>query len=335
MARSHPGCPDILTVPPRGDSIHPRTFWRILRIEGLVPFTGCAILLGFVVMPGEVGFAGADWPLFIIAGMAALLLHTDGHIRNDIMDLEIDRQEKSRETRRDRPLVSGWATVDDYRRVWAIVTVVVVVLASFLTMERTYIPLLIIIGFLFDYGYNDPRIALAYHPFTEWYLFPWLVAGVTVTVVYAATGMFSLRAFILPLLHGLIVTCFVVSMMRRDARSDRQGGACTTPVRYPDLPHAAIYGISTLPAAVLMLFPRARVLGSTGLAYLLVLTTALAAGIITIIGARIDQLSTRFLHSDFPDFGKKADNLMRLRAGISLVHAVAASVIVLVAGGMG
>jgi len=62
--------------------------------------------------------------------------------------------------------------------------------------------------------YNHPRIALAHRPFTEWYIFPWLVVGVTVTVVYAASAFF--------LCWPLFSRCcmydgyrFVVSMMRR------------------------------------------------------------------------------------------------------------------------
>ena len=316
------------------DSIDPRTFPRILRIEGLIPFTGCAILLGFVVTLWEVGFSGADWSLFVIAGVAALLVHIDGHIWNDIMDLEIDRQEKSRETGRDRPLVYGWATVAEYRKMSAIITVLVVVLAVYLTTQRIFIPLLIILGFFFDYGYNHPRIALAHHPFTEWYIFPWLVVGVTVTVVYAATGMFSLLAFILSVLHGLTVTCFVVSMMRRDAHSDRLGGKCTSSVLYPGLPHSTIYGIITLLVSVLMLDPLAWVLGSMELAYILVLTTAIIAGINTVLGAGIDQLSTRSLYFPFPDFELKAHKLMMQQAGSSILHAVAISFFLLVFGGI-
>jgi hypothetical protein len=193
---------------------------------------------------------------------------------------------------------------------------------------------LIILGFLFAYGYNHPRIALAHRPFTEWYIFPWLVVGVTVTVVYAATGIFSLLAFILSLLHGLTVTCFVVSMMRRDAHSDRLGGKITSSVLYPELPHSTIYGIITLLVSVLMLYPLARVLGSMELAYMLILTTALIAMINTVLGAGIDQLSIRSLYSVFPDFELKANNLMLQQAGASIVHAIAISVMVLVFGGI-
>jgi 4-hydroxybenzoate polyprenyltransferase len=316
------------------DSIDPRALPRILRIEGLIPFTICAILLGFVVTLWEVGFSGANWSLFVIAGVASLLIHIDGHIWNDIMDLEIDRREKSRETGRDRPLVYGWATVDEYKKISAVIVVLVLVLAAYLTTQRAFIPVLIILGFLFDYGYNHPRIALAHHPFTEWYIFPWLVVGVTVTVVYAATGIFSLLALILSLLHGLTVTCFVVSMMRRDARSDRLGGKITFSVLYPGLPHSTIYGIITLLVSVLMLYPLTRVLGSLELAYMLILTTAIIAGINTVIGARIDQLSTRSLYSLFPDFELKANKLMLQQAGVSIVHAMAISAILLVFGGI-
>jgi 4-hydroxybenzoate polyprenyltransferase len=316
------------------DNIDPRTIPRILRIEGLIPFTLCAILLGFVVTLWEVGFSGANWSLFVIAGVISLLIHIDGHIWNDIMDLEIDRREKSKETRRDRPLVYGWATVDEYKKISIGIVILVIVLAAYLTTQRPCIPVLIILGFLFAYGYNHPRFALAHHPFTEWYIFPWLVVGVTVTVVYAATGIFSLLAFILSLLHGLTVTCFVVSMMRRDAHSDRLGGKITSSVLYPELPHSTIYGIITLLVSVLMLYPLARVLGSMELAYMLILTTALIAMINTVIGARIDQLSTRSLSSVYPDFELKANNLMLQQAGASIVHAIAISVILLVFGGI-
>ncbi|HJX57004.1 MAG TPA: prenyltransferase [Methanoregula sp.] len=282
----------------------------------------------------EAGFAGADWTLFVIAGVAALLIHIDGHIWNDIMDLEIDRHEKSGETGRDRPLVFGWATVDEYRKMSAVIVILVVILGAYLTTQRVFTPVLIVLGLCFAYGYNHPRIALAHHPFTEWYIFPWLVVGVTVTVVYAATGIFSLLAFVLSLLHGLMATCFVVSMMRRDARSDRMGGKCTTSVRYPKLPHSTMYGIVTLLGAVLILFPLAAIIGRTGIAYTLVLTTVILAGITTGIGSGIDQLSTRFLYSNFPDFERDANRLMIQQAGVSVIHAVAISIIVVLVGGM-
>jgi len=299
-----------------------RTLGRILRIEGLIPFTGSAILIGSVVTLWEAGSGAVSWGLFTIAALAALLIHIDAHLWNDIMDLELDRWEKSRETGRERPLVNGWATVRDYRRLSAVITFMVVVLAAYLTVYRLWIPVLFVIGFLFDYGYNHPRIALAYRPFTEWYIFPWLVVAVTVTVVYAATGIFSPLAFILSLLHGMTVTCFVVSMMRRDVNSDRLGGKCTSSVLFPGLPHSTIYGIVTMVVAVLMVYPLALVLGNTYLAYIIVLVTAVTAGINTVLGARIDRLCTRATYSVFPGFEAKAHKLMLQQIGASIVHVV-------------
>ncbi len=250
------------------------------------------------------------------------------------MDLEVDRREKSAETGRDRPLVYGWATVADYRRLSAMITIIVVILAAGLTAQRVLIPILFVIGFFFDYAYNHPRMRLAYRPFTEWYIFPWLVVGVTVTVVYAATGILSLLALILSLLHGLTVTCFVVSMMRRDVQSDRLGGKNTSSVRYPEVPHSTIFGIVTLLVSVMMLYPLARILGNVELAYLLVLTTAIIAGINTVHGARIDQLCTRALYSVFPDFELSANRLMLQQVGASMVHAVAITIVLMAFGGV-
>lgn len=311
-----------------------RTFLRILRIEGLIPFTGCAILIGFAVTLWEVGFSGANWSLFGIAAMAALLVHMDAHLWNDIMDLAVDRNEKSQETKRVRPLINGWATIADYKKMSGFITVLVMALVVFLTLNRSYIPFLFVLGFFFDYGYNHPRIALAYRPFTEWYIFPWLVVGVTLTVVYAATGTLSLLAFILSLLHGLTVTCFVVSMMRRDVHSDQLGGKITSSVLHPELPHSTIYGIVTLLVSLLMLLPLASILKNLELAYMLVLTTTIIAGINTVYGARIDQLSTRALHSIFPDFELKANKLMMHQWVASLVHGVVIILILLTAGGL-
>ena len=282
----------------------------------------------------EAGFSGADWGLFVIAAVIALLIHVDGHLWNDIMDLETDRHEKSRETGRDRPLLIGWATADEYKKISLAIIILVVVLAGYLTTQRLLMPLLLAIGLVFDYGYNHPRIALAYQPFTEYYLFPWLVVGVTVTVVYAATGIFSLLALVLSLLQGLMATCFVVSMMRRDSVSDRLGGKRTSSVLYPKLPHSTIYGIITLLVAVLMVFPLIRVLGAVNLAAVLVLTTVIIAVINTVLGVRIDRLCTRALNTDFPDFEASANRLMLRQAVTTTVYAVLVSLILLLAGGM-
>jgi 1,4-dihydroxy-2-naphthoate octaprenyltransferase len=311
-----------------------RTLVRILRIEGLIPFTGCAILLGFAVTVWETGFSHADWLLFVIAAVIALLIHIDAHIWNDIMDLAIDRQEKSRETGRDRPLVFGWATVGDYRKMSVVITVLVVILTAFLTIERIFIPFLVLLGFVFDYGYNHPRFALAHRAFTEWYIFPWLVVAVTVTVVYAATGVFSMAAFILSLLNGLVATCFVVSMMRRDFLSDRIGMKYTSSVKYPGLPHSTLYGIVTLTVAFLVLYPLSRVLGSMEAAYFLVLATVVVAGIDTFLGAQIDQLCTRAMYSEFPGFESEAHKLMIKQVKASLVYTVVISIMIVVLGGV-
>jgi 4-hydroxybenzoate polyprenyltransferase len=324
-----------VTINRREIPLNPRTLWHLLRIEGLIPFTGSAILIGFVVTLWEVGFATADWGLFGIAVFGAVLVHIDAHIWNDIMDLEIDRREKSRETGRDRPLVFGWATVKNYRTMSAIITILVVVLAAYLTIYRVFIPLLFLLGFFFDYGYNHPRIALGHQPFTEWYIFPWLVVGVTVTIVYAATNIFSLLAFILSLLQGMTVTCFGVSMMRRDVNSDRQGGKYTSSVQFPEVPHSTIYGTVTMLVSVLMIYPLALILG-IGLAYLIVLITAVIAMINTVLGAQIDQLCTRAIYSILPDFEAKANKLMLQQVGVSMVHVVAiALILVAFSGRMG
>jgi 1,4-dihydroxy-2-naphthoate octaprenyltransferase len=282
----------------------------------------------------ETGFFAAEWLLFAIAAVIALLIHMDAHIWNDIMDLEIDRKEKSRETCRNRPLVFGWATVGDYRKISAIITVLVVVLTAYLTIYRIFIPLLVMLGFLFDYGYNHPRFALAHKPFTEWYIFPWLMVAVTITVVYAATGSFSIPALILSLLNGLVATCFVVSMMRRDFRSDRVGLKCTTSVKYPGLPHSALYGIVTMVVAVLMFYPLARVLGGMEIAYLLVLITIVVGGIDTFLGAKIDQLCTRAVSSDFPGFESDANKLMMKQVIASLVYTILVSAVLVIFGGV-
>jgi 4-hydroxybenzoate polyprenyltransferase len=312
----------------------PKTLLHILRVEGLTPFTGCAVLIGFAVTLWETGSGEAEWSLFLVATLAAFLVHIDAHIWNDITDLEIDRREKSRETGRDRPLVYGWATIREYKTMSLILTVIVVILTTFMTFYRIWMPLLILVGFLFDYGYNHPRIALGHRPFTEWYIFPWLVVGVTVTIVYAATGTISLLAFILSLLHGMTVTCFGVSMMRRDAGSDRLGGKHTTSVGYPEAPHSTIYGIMTMLIAVIMIYPLAMILGSMGLAYILCLTTAVFAVINTVLGAGIDQLCTRAMYSVFPDFERRAHKLMLQQVGASMVHAVAVSSILVLGGGV-
>jgi len=83
-----------------------------------------------------------------------------------------------------------------------------------------------------------------------------------------------------------------------------------------------------------MLYPLAWILGSMDLAYSLVLTTAIIAGINTVFGAGIDQLCTRAMYSIFPDFELKANKLMLQQVGASLVHAVAITIILLAFGGI-
>ncbi len=318
----------------RTDSSYFRILWRILRLEGLIPFTGCAVLIGFVICLWEMGIQRVEWNLFAVAMVAAALVHVDAHIWNDITDIEIDRREKSRHTGRDRPLVFGWATIPEYRAISAGITCIVILLAAYLTLYRSFIPVLFLIGFFFDYGYNHPRFALGHHPFTEWYIYPWLVVGVTITVVYAGTNLLSPLAFLLALLHGMTVTCYGVSMMRRDAPSDKAGGKNTSSVKYPHLPHSTIYGVSTMVVAGVLIYPLSWLLGSMELAYFLIVITIGIAAINTILGAEIDQLCTRALYSIFPDFEARANKVMLLQVGASIVHAIGTVLVLVIFGGV-
>jgi 4-hydroxybenzoate polyprenyltransferase len=112
--------------------MNPRTILRVLRIEGLIPFTASALLIAFVVTLWETGFV-ADWALFA-AAIASFLIQIEAHIWNDIMDLEIDRRERRGETGRDRPLVFGWAIDRDNCIMSALVTVAVIELAAYLAL---------------------------------------------------------------------------------------------------------------------------------------------------------------------------------------------------------
>jgi hypothetical protein len=83
-----------------------------------------------------------------------------------------------------------------------------------------------------------------------------------------------------------------------------------------------------------MVYPLARLLGNSNLAVALILTTVVIAVINTALGVKIDRLCTRAMNSVFPDFEARANRLMLQQVGATLVHAVAVSLIVLVAGGM-
>jgi hypothetical protein len=84
----------------------------------------------------------------------------------------------------------------------------------------------------------------------------------------------------------------------------------------------------------MMIYPLSLVLGTLSLAYLLILTTVVIAGIDTFLGAEIDQLSTRALFSVFPDFEKTANRLMLQQAGACILHALVVCAILIVFGGV-
>jgi hypothetical protein len=106
-----------------------------------------------------------------------------------------------------------------------------------------------------------------------------------------------------------------VSMMRRDAQSDKLGNKCTSSVKYPGIPHATIYGIGTMLVALAMIYPLLLLLGSTFLAYLLCLTTAVIAAINTVLGAEIDHRKGRSRSFRIP----RGNTLMLRQVGASMV----------------
>ena len=160
------------------------------------------------------------------------------------------------------------------------------------------------------------------------------MVGVTVTIVYAAANLFSLLAFILSLVQGMTVTCFGVSMMRRDVNSDRKGKKFTSSVKYPKVPHSTIYGTGTMLVIVMMVYPLIAILGDVLLTYLLVLISAVFAVVNTVLGAEIDQLCTRALYSVFPNFEARANRLVLQQVGASMIHAVAIAAVIMIYGGI-
>ncbi len=94
--------------------------------------------------------AGADWTLFVIAGMCQLFLSTSMATSGmTSWTWRLTGMRKSGETGRDRPLVFGWATVDEYRKMSAVIVVIVIILAAYLTTQRVLIPVLIVLGLCF------------------------------------------------------------------------------------------------------------------------------------------------------------------------------------------
>jgi 1,4-dihydroxy-2-naphthoate polyprenyltransferase len=173
-----------------------------------------------------------SWPLFLVALLAGVLLHVGTNVINEIYDVRkgIDTITSPRAS---HALLKGRI---DEREAFVIVGAsfaLALALGGYLIYARGWpILLLGILGAVGGYGYTAPPLQLKYHalglPLVFALMGPLMVMG----GYFAASGTWSLGAFIISIPVGLLVTAILHGNEWRDISDDARADISTFSIRY-------------------------------------------------------------------------------------------------------
>ncbi len=318
----HPG--EYLTADRRGyKAMDYHVLFHLARVK---PLTGWSIggsLIGIGVAVWQVGYAGVDWPLLLLAVSCAILLQYVAHPLNDLMDRDVDAAAKIPETGRAKPLVAGTVTEAELKAFSVVLILIAVLISGYLILIRPLALGFALFGFFALIGYNTAPLRLAYHPYTEYYLAVPANALVVVAVAYVATESVTPVAVVLGILHGFAASAFFVSMMSMDLPSDIRNGKITTVGRHPTLPWGLIFpGIGLLIATALIVLVLPGAMGSSG-ALLIAAITVPVYLVLAALGSRVDVVRRAYLRGVEAAFEEKTGNLRLLQLYVSIFYSVA------------
>lgn len=200
-----------------------------------------------------------NWPLFLAAVIASVLLHIGTNVTNEIYDVRkgVDTITSPRAS---HALLKGRITEREAFLVVGTAFLLAALLGVYLIIERSW-PILVLglIALLFGWGYTAPPFQYKYRavgiPLVFTLMGPLMVTG----GYFAITGEWSWRALALSVPVGLLVAAILHGNEWRDITDDARMGMATLAIRYGR--KAAYYGYVSLVVGAYMTLSVAVLLG--------------------------------------------------------------------------
>src|SRR5579875_3862829 len=144
-----------------------QTWLRLTRARTL-PVMAAPVVLG-AVLAWQEGYS-FQWGFFLLTLVGALAAHLGANVVNDVFDFAAGSDTQARQLQNEgqalatgsQALLSGTASLAEYRRLWVILFAVALLCGLILSFWRPWVVLLAIAGFLLAFFYVAPPLRLAY-----------------------------------------------------------------------------------------------------------------------------------------------------------------------------
>nr|BBH95837.1 1,4-dihydroxy-2-naphthoate octaprenyltransferase [Thermogemmatispora argillosa] len=185
--------------------------WLTLTRARTLPVMAAPVVLG-AVLAWQEGYS-FQWGFFLLTLVGALAAHLGANVVNDVFDFAAGSDTQARQLQNEgqalatgsQALLSGTASLAEYRRLWIILFAVALLCGLILSFWRPWVVLLAIAGFLLAFFYVAPPLRLAYigHGLGELDIFLSFGLLPLVGAYYVQTGSISLSAILAALPVGL------------------------------------------------------------------------------------------------------------------------------------
>ena len=173
-----------------------------------------------------------NWPLFVAALIASVLLHVGTNVTNEVYDVRkgIDTITSPRAS---HALLKGRLTEREAFSLVGLVFALAAALGIYLITQRG-LPILAlgIAGLLGGWGYTAPPLQYKYRALGLPLVFALMGPLMVVGGYYAVTGQWSAQALVLSIPVGLLVAAILHGNEWRDISDDARAGIATLSIRY-------------------------------------------------------------------------------------------------------
>jgi 1,4-dihydroxy-2-naphthoate octaprenyltransferase len=173
-----------------------------------------------------------NWPLFLAALVASVLLHIGTNVLNEIYDVRkgVDTITTPRAS---HALLKGRLSERDAFIFVGITAVLALLIGLWLVTQRGWpIVALGVLGFVGGYGYTAPPLQYKFKALGVPLVFALMGPLMVVGGYYAITGQWSLQALALSVPVGLLVAAILHGNEWRDISDDARAGISTLSIRY-------------------------------------------------------------------------------------------------------
>lgn len=206
---------------------------ELFRWKPVLAWTVSGVLLGLGTAIYESGFNLNYFYLLLSFVVVIIIQAFLAHAVNDLVDEEVDKNAKIRETGRVKVLIEGIMNRKDLMLVSFVSLLFIVGVMIYLTYNLGYfIPILVSVGVYAALGYSLPPLKLGWRPFSELTIVLPALTTLVVGVNFVLTGNLSLLAFLVGLVFAFANIVWFMLSRAQDAPIDEIMGKNTTIVLF-------------------------------------------------------------------------------------------------------